>query len=207
MDVLFVLGTDPTLVDPFPPRMDDGKPFPRGPGDAGGTEVTSRPCWGWGAWLSPSGFRLLPAEVSSHLALSSRDSRSAHWAWSPEPLVPHFQPLPHHVLLDLSLSVSSFLFKPPTWQVLLWGHPGPHQNIPKTGSLRHLSDCKLAGSSAHPHALIRTEGWGWVLPPLPSSSQLPLNSLSLHKQGPHLPRVTPLRVIGCEQMFTGNLGI
>ena len=102
----------------------------------------------------------VPVEVSSHLALSSRDSRSAHWAWSPEPLVPHFQPLPHHVLLDLSLSVSSFLFKPPTWQVLLWGHPGPHQNIPKTGSLRHLSDCKLAGSSAHPHALIRTEGWG-----------------------------------------------
>ena len=99
------------------------------------------------------------------------------------------------------------LFKPPTWQVLLWGHPGPHQNIPKTGSLWHLSDCKLAGSSAHPHALVRTESWDWVLPLLPSSSQLPLNSLSLHTQGPHLPRVTPLRVIGCEQMFTGNLGI
>ena len=97
------------------------------------------------------------------------------------------------------------LFKPPTWQVLLWGHPGPHQNIPKTGSLWHLSDCKLAGSSAHPHALVRTESWDWVLPLLPSSSQLPLNSLSLHTQGPHLPRVTPLRVIGCEQMFTGNL--
>ena len=72
-DVLFVLETDPTLVDPFPPRMDDGKPSPRGPGEAGGPEATSRPCWGWGAWLSPCGFRLLPAEVSSHPALSSGD--------------------------------------------------------------------------------------------------------------------------------------
>lgn len=113
-DVLFVLGTDRTLEDPFPPRMDDGKPSPRGPGDAGGTEAASGP------WLGVRGvcltlrFRLLPAEVSSHLALSSGYSRSAHWAWWPEPLVPHLQPLPHHVLLDLSLSVSSLLFKPPT---------------------------------------------------------------------------------------------
>lgn len=184
-------GTDPALEDPFPPRMDDANPSPRGPGDAGGAEAAWRPGLGVRGVALTLRFQLLPAEVSSHLALSWGTRGSAHWAW-PEPLVPHSQPLPHHVLLDLSLSVSSLLFKPPTCQVLLWGHPEPHQNIPQTGSLRHLSDCKLSGSSAHAHALVRAEGWGRVLPPLPSSSQFPLNSLFLHTQGPHLPKVTPL---------------
>lgn len=54
----------------------------------------------------------------------------------------HLLPGPHPILTDLSLSMSSILFKLPIWQPLLCGHPEPHQNIQKVIPILHLRYCK-----------------------------------------------------------------